>query len=205
MRKLFQIMFMLCMVIFTAQPAFAGSSQQPQQQQEQQTETITDGADLSAIRIIAVGYPRYTPVAATDPSYSHLIQIIHKAGKVSKCQVLSFDEVADCIRKDKRLNIKTIDEKKAMEEFKKYVDDYADAYLIVWVANNSRTSFFFDVYKSGTNELLYTCEVIASKYAKDSEYTFTDLTEQFYKKFDNAAEKQRKEREKAAKKAASKH
>ena len=93
-------------------------------------------------------------------------------------------------------------EKKAMEEFKKHVADYADAYVILWVANNSRTSFFFDVYKSGTNELLYTCEVIASKYAKDNEYTFRDLSEQFYKKFDHAAEKQQKDREKAAKKAA---
>lgn len=200
MRKLVQIMVMLCMVILTTQVAFAGSSKQPLP--EQQTETISEGADLSAIHRIAVGHPRYNRVAETDPSYDHLLQIIHQAGKVSKCQVLSYDEIADNIRRDKRLNIKTIDERKAMEEFKKHVADYADAYVIVWVANNSRTSFFFDVYKAGTNEILYTCEVLASKFAKDNEYTFKGLSEQFYRKFDHAAEKQQKDREKAARKAA---
>ena len=200
MRKLVQVMLMLCMVIFTTQVAFAGSSKQDLQQS--QMETIADGADLTAVHSIAVGHPRYTRVAETDPSYDHLVKIVCEAGKVSKCQVLSFDEVADNIRRDKRLNIKTIDEKKAMEEFKKHVADYADAYVILWVANNSRTSFFFDVYKAGTNELLYTCEVLASRFAKDNEYTFRDLSQQFYKKFDHAAEKQQKDREKAAKKAA---
>lgn len=200
MRKLVQVMIMLCMVIFTTQVAFAAYSEQPKP--EQQPETISEGADLTAIHRIAVGHPRYTRVAETDPSYDHLLKIIHEAGKVSKCTVLSYDEIADNIRKDKRLNIRTIDEKKAMEEFKNHVADYADAYVIVWVANNSRTSFFFDVYKAGTNELLYTCEVIASRFAKDNEYTFRGLSEEFYKKFDHAAEKQQKDREKAAKKAA---
>ncbi len=67
------------------------------------------------------------------------------------------------------------------------------------VANNSRTTFFFDVYKSGTNELLYTYEISTNRNEKDSDPVFKTLCEQFYKHFDRAVTEQVKGMDKAKK------
>ena len=189
MKKLVQMLVMLCMVVFATQVAFAHADK----------ETIPEGADLASIHRLAVAYPKYVPVGEKDPTTNELAGLIYEASKVARCYVVSYDAVAEGIRMDKNLDIKALDVKKAEKAFKENVSKYADAYVEVWVANNSRTKFFFDVHKSGTNESLYVYEIQANKSDKDDAKTFTVFAEQFYKHFEHAANDQQKKAAKAGK------
>lgn len=189
MRKLVQILVMLSMVVFATQVAFAHSDK----------ETIEEGADLTSIHRLAVASPRYFPVGKEDPTKEQLTDIVFKASRVARSYVVSYDSVAEGIRADKNLDIKVLDLKKAEQAFKENVSKYADAYVELWVANNSRTTFFFNVHRAGTNELLYVYEIRANRSDKDNEKTFTTLSEQFYKHFEHAANEQQKKAAKAGK------
>ena len=65
---------------------------------------------------------------------------------------------------------------------------------------NSRTSFFFDVYKAGSNELLYSYQIQANRSEKDDVTTYQNLCEQFYKNFERSIGEQQKKDAKADKK-----
>ena len=97
------------------------------------------------------------------------------------------------IQSKNNVDLKALDRRQAAKTFKENVADYADAYVILTVANNSRTTFFFDVYKVGTNDLLYTYEIRANGSEPDNVETYTNLCEQFYKHFERAAQAQQKE------------
>ncbi len=189
MKKLVQILVMMCMVVFATQVAFAHADK----------ETIQEGADLTSIHRLAVAYPRYVPVGENAPTVEELSGIIFDASKVARSYVVSYDAVAEGIRKDKNVDIKALDVRKAEKVFKDNVAKYADAYIVTWVANNSRTSFFFDIYRAGTNELLYTYQIQANRSDKDDAKTYQALSEQFYKHFERTANNQQKKADKAKK------
>ncbi len=189
MKKLAQVLIMLCMVVFTTQVAFAHSDK----------ETIQEGADLTSIHRLAVAYPRYVPIGEKAPSVDELAGIIFDASRVARSYVISYDSVAEGIRKDKNVDIKALDVRNGEKVFKENVAKYADAYIMTWVANNSRTSFFFDIYKAGTNELLYTYQIQANRSDKDDARTYQALSEQFYKHFERSANNQQKKADKAKK------
>ena len=105
---------------------------------------------------------------------------------------MTYDTVANGIQTDKGIDLKTLPRRDAAKIFKENVAAYADAYIILTVANNSRTTFFFDVYRSGSNELLYTYEVRANKSDGNTVATFSSLSEQFYKNWQRSVEAQNK-------------
>ena len=108
--------------------------------------------------------------------------------------------VSQNIMNDTHVNINTLDRRQASKVFKENIAKYADAYVVTTVANNSRTIFFFDVYKAGTNELMYTYEIAEDGSDKDDVTTYMSMTQQFYKNFERSAANQQKDNEKAAKK-----
>ena len=120
-----------------------------------------------------------------------IVELVNKMGSVSIAQLKeAFPEVSEMtIRND----IKALDRRTAAKDFKQYVGNYADAYVILTVANDSRTTFFFDVYKAGTNELLYTYQIQANRSEGDTVATYTNMAEQFYKHFERSAVEQQKE------------
>lgn len=181
MRKLIQMLVIACMVMLGTQVAFANYDK----------ETIIEGADLSAINRMAVGAPLYQPVGDA-PSNDALTRIVYDASRVTRNYVVSYDTVLDTIKATKGIDARVLERRQAAKIFKENVSELADAYVIVTVANNSRTSFFFDVFKVGTNELLYSYEIRANKTESDSERTYANFCEQFYKHFDRAAEIQLK-------------
>ncbi|MBR3458605.1 MAG: coenzyme F(420) biosynthesis enzyme, partial [Selenomonadaceae bacterium] len=97
-------------------------------------------------------------------------------------------------------DIKVLDRRKAVSEFKAGIGKHADAYVVMTVANNSGIVCFFDVYRAGTNDLLYTYQVGASRFAKNTPDTFKALSEQFFKKFESSAETQQKKEAREARK-----
>jgi len=181
MRKLIQMLVIACMVVLGTQVAFANYDK----------ETLIEGADITSINRIAIGAPLYQP-AGNAPNREMLTKIVYDASRVTRSHVVSYDTVLDTIRATKGIDARVLDRRQAAKLFKENVSELADAYVILTVANNSRTSFFFDVYKVGTNELLYTYGIYANKNEEDNEKTYANFCEQFYKHFDRAVEKQLK-------------
>jgi hypothetical protein len=182
MKKIVQMLLVVCMVVFSAQVAFANYD----------NVTVQEGADITSVKRIAVAAPLYTPVDDKAPNKEMLTQIVSDASRVSRNYVISYDAVAEGIKTATNVDIKALDRRQAAKIYKENVANYADAYVVLTVANNSRTTFFFDVYKAGTNELLYTYEIRANRSEKDNVETFTNLCQQFYKHFDRAATEQLK-------------
>ncbi|BAL83721.1 hypothetical protein SELR_20130 [Selenomonas ruminantium subsp. lactilytica TAM6421] len=180
MKKIVQMLLTLCMVVLSAQVAFANADKV----------TVQEGADITAVKRIAVAAPLYMQRDDKAPNKDMLTQIVSDASRVSRSYVISYDAVAEGIKTATNVDIKSLDRRQAAKIYKENVANYADAYVVLTVANNSRTTFFFDVFKSGTNELLYTYEIRANKSEGDSVNTFNNLCEQFYKHLDRSTEEQ---------------
>ncbi len=186
MKKIVQMLLVVCMVVLSAQVAFANADKV----------TMQEGADITSVKRIAVAAPLYAPVDEKAPNKEMLAQIVSDASRVSRSYVISYDAVAEGIKTATNVDIKALDRRQAAKTYKENVANYADAYVVLTVANNSRTTFFFDVFKAGSNELLYTYEIIANKGEPDSVATFNNLAEQFYKHFDRSADEQLKNKNK---------
>ncbi|MBR3722947.1 MAG: coenzyme F(420) biosynthesis enzyme [Selenomonadaceae bacterium] len=155
-------------------------------------ETIAEGADLSSVHRIALGWPLYIKAEETDLSDREVIETVFGASKVARTYVISYDDAVKNIKSSNKVDISVLDKKKAAAEFKKYIKNHADAYVILTVANNSRLTLFFDVYQAGTDNLLYTYQIEANRSDKSTKPTYNTLSEQFYKHFERAANEQQK-------------
>lgn len=180
MRKIFQMLMVVCLVILGTQVAFANADKV----------TVQEGADLTAVKRIAIASPLYTQVDEKAPNKDMLTQIEYDSSRVSHAYVVSYDAVAEGVKTATDVDMKALDRRQAAKVFKDNVANYADAYVVLTVANNSRTQFFFDVYKAGTNELLYTYQIAANRSEDDSVATFTNYCQQFYKHFDRSVDDQ---------------
>ena len=191
MRKMVQMLVALMMMVLSTQVAFANIDKA----------TVVEGSDLNAVHRMAAAVPLYTQVKGA-PTLNEVSQTLYAASAVARnVVVLSYDMVAQNIMNDTHVNIKTLDRRQSVKVFKDNVAKYADAYVVTTVANNSRTIFFFDVYKAGTNELMYTYEIAENGGDKDDVGTYLTMTQQFYKNFDRSALYLIREREKAARDA----
>ena len=101
-------------------------------------------------------------------------------------------------------DIRQMDRRLAKQVYRNKVENFADTYVVLTVVNGRRkfgTAFYFDVFKSGTNELLYAYMIMLDKDDPDDEKNYAMMVNKFYKNFDWAAEKQQKEQEKARREA----
>ena len=183
MKRFVQMALALCLTLFAVQ---AGASPYSDKV------TLPEGAVITNVNRLAVGAPLYVQVEETAPSIEILTQVISDASRITHANIVTYDTVANGIQKDKGIDLKTLPRRDAAKIFKEDVAAYADAYIILTVANNSRTTFFFDVYRSGSNELLYTYEVRANKSDGNTVATFSSLSEQFYKNWQRSVEAQNK-------------
>lgn len=187
MKKLMQMLLVLCLVVFSTQVAFANSDKV----------TLVEGADITGIHRLALAKPLYMQTDKLAPTMDQLIQIESEASKVARMYVIPYDTVAASVKTDTKVDIKALDRHQAAKVFKENAGKYADAYVVLTVANDSRTSFFFDVYKAGSNELLYSYQIQANRSEKDDVTTYQNLCEQFYKNFERSIGEQQKKDAKA--------
>ena len=190
MKKWMKILLFLCLTLFSTQVAFANADKT----------TLIDGADITSIHRLALAKPLYIPSGSLAPTMEQLIELESSTSKVARMYVIPYGTVADSIKTDESVDITLLDRRLAAQVFKENVGKYADAYVVLTVANDSRTSFFFDVYKSGTNELLYTYQIQTNRSDKDDVSTYQTLCEQFYKNFERSITDQQKSEAKAEKK-----
>ena len=181
MKKIVQVMLFVCLTVFGMQVAFANADKV----------TIPEGADIVSVKRLALAAPLYTPTKDA-PTKEELLASMYEASSVARSYVLSYDMVAADIQKNTGVDIKSLDRRQAAKVYKENVAADADAYVVLTVANNSRIVFFFDVYRSGTNELLYTYQIVANRSQKANMETYKALSEQFYKNFERSANEQAK-------------
>ncbi|MGP1585528.1 MAG: coenzyme F(420) biosynthesis enzyme [Schwartzia sp. (in: firmicutes)] len=165
--------------------------------------TVIEGAGLVQVERLAVAAPLYMPVNGS-PSLEELVRLLNEAAVVSKHQVVTYDVMAQYILRDRQVDLYQTDRHVGAKVFRDQAAQYADAYVLLTVANNSRTVFFFDVYKAGTNELLYSYQIIADRDDPDDVKTYTMMAQKFYKNFDWSAEEEKNRQEKEAKEAQAK-
>ena len=183
MKRFVQMVFVLCLTLFAAQ---AGASPYSDKV------TLPKGAVITNVNRLAVGAPLYVQVEDTSPSLEILTQVVSDASRITQANIVPYDTVVKGIKEAKGVDLKSLPRRDAAKVFKENVANYADAYIILTVANNSRTTFFFDVYRSGSNDLLYTYEVRANKSDGNTVATFSKLSEQFYKNWQRSVEEQNK-------------
>lgn len=188
MKKLVQILLVVCMMLMSMQVVFANADKV----------TVMDGADLTSIHRLAIAAPQYTPLK-DGPDKAAFTSVLYDASSVARMYVVSKDDMEKNILRDASVDINTLDKSQAGKAFKENVAKYADAYVVATVANNSRVVCFYDVYKAGTNELLYSYQIVANKSDADTVATYMGLTQQFYKNFERSAQKQIKDNEKDTK------
>ena len=87
----------------------------------------------------------YKAQSRLNPYNVDNVKIVYDASRATRCYVMSYDMVADDIRATKGVDVTVLERRQAAKLFKEHVPGVADAYIILTVANNSHTSFFFDV------------------------------------------------------------
>ncbi len=183
MKKLLAL-FTLAIMILTSTAAFAASK-----------ETLEEGADLKAIKRLAIALPMHYKTVETEPTVEEFTEIIYIGSKSSRCYVIPYSEMATNIKKTSGVDIKTLKTLDAMKAFQKDVGKFADAYLLVTTANNSsKPQFFFEIYNTD-GKLMYVYTVQSGDYGKNSK-DYQKACEDFFKKLDNAIEKGVKEPDK---------
>ena len=157
-----------------------------------QSETITEGADLTTINKMTICLPYYTKMIDEEPTTDELLKAIAEAGKKAKgYEVMSYNDLAREIKADTAIDIRRLPIPESKKVYKEYVSHYADAYLFVTLANNSRVNMFISVHDAKTHELLYDFRVEGGK--ENSSKTlrnYQTLAEKFYEAFGVAKAKQ---------------
>lgn len=190
MKKLFML-FTALTVMMLSVTAFAANEQ----------EALTDGADITVIRRMALAEPLYNPMK-DGPSLADVSQAVYDAAALTKVYVISYGDIAANIKRDTDVDIRPLNHRQAMKIFRLCVPKYVDAYVVPTIANNNRKTVFFDVYQIKTDALLYRYQLTADKHAEDSYMTYKALSEQFFKRFDRAIENQKRRKAVEAEKQA---
>ncbi|MBE8952552.1 MAG: hypothetical protein SR1Q7_05345 [Quinella sp. 1Q7] len=151
-------------------------------------ENIEEGANLAAVKKLAIAMPNYYKVADAEPEVHDLMRDIYNAGRLtSTLELLSYEDIAAAIRRDTGVDIFSLDVPEAEKQYNKNIPRYADAYVIATIANNSDSPWlFFYVYNAADGKLMYTYSSQSRLTGKNSK-DYGKVSEEFFKQFDVAA------------------
>ena len=153
-------------------------------------EKIEEGANLGAVKKMAIAYPNFYKVEETEPEIYDFAKDIYNAGRfTSSREILSYEEVAAAIRRDTGIDIYSLDVADAEKVFTQHVGRYAASYVVTTVANNGKMPrFYFYVYNAADSTPIYNYSIqsyLIGKNAKD----YGKAAEEFFKQFDETAKK----------------
>lgn len=161
-------------------------------------ETVYDGEAVSRIKRLAVAYPMYFKAGEKEPELVEFINLISEAGSVSKeVQVITYDQMIDKIKGDTGIDIKVLPKKDAKRIYEEQVYKFADAYLVITLANNSRANMFCEVRIPNTNDTAYVLRVEGSKFDENkTAKSYKGMAEEFYRTFEKAVKTEEKKLQK---------
>lgn len=153
-------------------------------------ENVEDDADLAAVKKIAIAIPEFYKVEEREPTLEELTKDLAEAGKMaSTLEIVTYEDVASAIRRDTGIDIHSLEPAEAEKYFKKNVGRYADAYLVLTVANSANKPWlFYYVYNAETTKLMYEYSV-QSRTLGHSAKDYFNTSKDFYKHFDEIAPK----------------
>ena len=185
MKKFALSILITALMILMARPTFAAVG-----------EEIMVGEDLTAVKRLAVAMPNHNKDITTpkEPNLDELLLILDAsatAGKPKNYSVISINDVAANIRQDTGVDLTTVaDYKEANRIFDENIAKYADAYVVLTIANSQKSStFFFEVRNAKTGDIMYN---LIGRAGKDTG-GYTNVCTEFFRRFDLAIDKQRKE------------
>ena len=179
MKKIIQLIIAACMLLMS-QLAFAA-----------EYVDIPEGVDLTTISSFAIGKPLYTPKNG-DPTMEQLEQVLVEGLDIDNFKVIPYEDIAVDLLRHKNIDLSKMDRRVAAQTFMKNTVGVADAYVIVTVARNSLTVFFFDVYKAGTEDLLFNYQIQGAM-SNTPDY-YKEVARGFYRQFAIAQRDQMKKR-----------
>lgn len=156
-------------------------------------ETISEDADFSSIKKLAVALPLHYKVEITEPTADEFGDILSNAGRLAEnITVISYDDIVDMLWEDVKIDIKALNEKESRKIFNENISKYADAYVTATSANNNRfLQIFFEVRDSKTGKIMYVFNTQSRNYGKNLK-GYTKASEDFYKRFNSVMKKNRK-------------
>lgn len=180
MLKKFSLAILTALLLFTSTTAFAAMK-----------EEIIEGADLTQIKRLAIAYPRHFKLAkvSDEPTIDALIEMLETTNKSTKFYVIPYGEIAESIKKDKDIDITSLEPQEAQKVFMENVANYADSYLLLTTANgHDPTTFLFQIRNAQTDNIMYLNKISSRTFGKNTR-GYTSACELFYKTLDIAIEK----------------
>ena len=176
MTRKFFVALMALAVLFTASLASA-----------EYKDEIMEGADLTTVKKLAVAMPEFYKIESTEPEIHDWIKDIYDAGKRSSTlEIISYEDVAAAIRRDTGIDITVLERLEAEKVYKKNIARYADAYVVLTVANSEKLpQLFFYIYQTTDSKLMYTYKARSRLYSK-SAASYAKMADEFFIRFDAA-------------------
>lgn len=160
--------------------------------------------DLNSIQTIAVMTPQYSPLPI-EPTKEEIENNLKVCGdkifarvnkKNSTKKILSYDEVAEKILADTKQDIRTMDRRLAARLYRHQIKNYADAFVVLTVANHDpeSTYCFFELYQAnGSSAPFFSYRIQAGRFDdNDLRKRYRSFTEKFYEAFNMACKNQNK-------------
>ncbi|TCS77982.1 hypothetical protein [Pectinatus cerevisiiphilus] len=145
---------------------------------------MDDSFDLASIHTIAVAAPNYVQTG-NGPTVADLTAAVAQSGFDSKdlqnVTVIPYSIIASNVKKENNVDLQSTDKNTAKKLFKENAAKYADAYLVVTVANDNRVVVFYDLYSAKNDAYLYSYEVIGGGQSDNNIKSYTSFNKLFYK------------------------
>ncbi|WP_196594445.1 hypothetical protein [Pectinatus sottacetonis] len=176
MKHIIRISFILAAVFITIiSTAFAAPATK--------SVIMDDSFDLSSIHTIAIAMPNYIQTN-NSPKIGDVTAILAQNGfdsrRLKNITIIPYSVIANSIKKDTNIDLQKVDRHTAESVFQKNIKKYADAYLVLTVANNSRVVLFYDLYSAKTNDYLYSYKVIGGGQSDNNLKKYEVFNDMFY-------------------------
>ncbi len=155
-------------------------------------EEISEGVDLTKIKRLAVAYPNHYKVSnvSDEPTVEALIEMLGTANKSTKFTVIPYADIVEVIKKDKDVDLSTLNYREYKKTFEENIGNYADAYVTLTTANNNDpTTFIFRVQDAQTSNIIYLLKINSRSFGKNAR-GYNSACELFYKTLDVAMDKE---------------
>ncbi|WP_196605325.1 hypothetical protein [Pectinatus haikarae] len=163
---------------------------------------MDESFDLSSIHSIAVAAPNYIQTK-TGPAPDAVTALIAQTGFDSRdlknITIIPYSVIAENMKNESGIDLQTSDRNTAKKLFKENAAKYADAYLVVTIANDSRVVLFYDLYSSKTSSYLYSYRVIGGGQGDNNINSYKSFNELFYKGLSDSIKEQHKDDSKTKK------
>lgn len=194
MKKLITIFSLLTIMLFSISTAFAAN---------EKITMMDDSYDLNSIQTLAIYTPNYKPSALSVERKAKLKDapelitpdmlndtILKVANEDNIPYTLVTDKtIIQNIKNNTGVDITTLDNREALNVYKQNIKNYADAYVILTFANDSRVVMFADVYDAKDNHWICSYQIIGGDTEDDNLTNYSMFMHKFFRTLSIQADK----------------